>query len=221
MRMTLSILLAAAAAGFVYGITPGPGVLAVLGIGADQGRRAGAAFLGGHLVGDAVWATVALVAIIGVHAIGPMVFDLLGLMSGLYLFWLGFRAVTARRGANGDERTRVRRPLAHGVVFGLTNPKAYPVAVATFTALLSARAAELSWGMLPALVLASLAGGLMSYAILVVLVGAATVRRTYRRHEVLITRLSGVLFIGFAVNALVHAVPGLAGYRPHPLKPGA
>ncbi len=221
MRMTSSILLAAALAGFVYGITPGPGVLAVFGIGADQGRRAGAAFLGGHLVGDVVWATIALVAIIGVHAVGPEVFDVLGLVSGLYLFWLGFRSVIARRRAEGDERARVRRPLAHGVVFGLTNPKAYPVAVATFTALLSARAAELSWGMLPMLVLASLAGGLVSYAILVAMVGAAAVRRTYCRHETLITRLSGVLFIGFAVNALVHAVPGLAGYRPRLPEPGA
>ncbi len=219
--MTSSILLAAAVAGFVYGITPGPGVLAVFSIGADQGRRAGAAFLGGHLVGDVVWATIALVAIIGVHAIGPVVFDVLGLVSGLYLFWLGLRAVTAQRRVEGDERARVQRPLAHGVVFGLTNPKAYPVAVATFTALLSARAAELSWGMLPILVLASLAGGLVSYVILVTMVGAAAVRRTYRRHETLITRLSGVLFIGFAVNALIHAVPGLAGYRPRPLEPSA
>ena len=219
--MTLSILFAAALAGFVYGITPGPGVLAVLGIGADQGRRAGAAFLGGHLVGDVVWATIALIAIIGVHAIGPVVFDVLGLISGLYLFWLGLRAVTARRRADGDERVRVQRPLAHGVVFGLTNPKAYPVAVATFTALLSARAGELSWRMLPALVLASLVGGLLAYAILVAMVGAAAVRRTYRRHETLITRLSGVLFMGFALNALVHAVPGLAGYRPRLPAPGA
>ncbi|CAH2598991.1 LysE family translocator [Rhodovastum atsumiense] len=211
--MISSILLASAASGFVYGITPGPGVLAVLGIGADQGRRAGAAFLGGHLVGDVLWASIALAAIIGVHGIGPVVFDLLGLISGLYLLWLGARAVTARRRGAEDASARVQRPLAHGLVFGLTNPKAYPVAVATFTALLSARADELSWGMLPVLVLASLAGGVFAYAILVGLVGAGTVRRVYRRHETLITRLSGVLFIGFAVNALAHAAPGLAGQR--------
>jgi len=211
--MESSIFLAAVAAGFAYGITPGPGVLAVLGIGADQGRRAGAAFLGGHLVGDVLWATIALVAIVGVHAIGPLVFDLLGLVSGLYLFWLGLRAVRTRPRAEGAARARVRRPLAHGVVFGLTNPKAYPVAVATFTALLSARASLLHWSMLPALVLASLLGGLLAYAILVAAVGAPAVRRFHRRHEVLIARMSGVLFMGFAVNALSHAVPGLMGRR--------
>jgi threonine/homoserine/homoserine lactone efflux protein len=129
--------------------------------------------------------------------------------------------MTMRRRSGREESVRVPRPLAHGLVFGLTNPKAYPVAIATFTALLSARAAELTWDMLPALVLASLVGGALAYAILVGLVGVAAVRRVYRRHETLITRLSGVLFIGFAVNALVHAVPGLTGQRMRLLSAGA
>jgi threonine efflux protein len=207
--VNVSLLLTAGMAGFVYGITPGPGVLAVLGIGADQGRGAGAAFLSGHLVGDVLWATLALVAIVGVTTVGSVVFNVLGLVSGVYLFWLGFRAVRFRRSAEGVPAARIRRPLLHGITFGLTNPKAYPVAVATFTALLSAKAGLLTWSMLPVLVAASCAGGFLAYAILVALVGADAVRHAYRRHEVLITRASGLLFMGFAVNALVHAGPGL------------
>lgn len=42
--MTPSLLMAVLASGFIYGITPGPGVLAVFGIGAAHGRRAGAGF---------------------------------------------------------------------------------------------------------------------------------------------------------------------------------
>src|SRR4051794_30769256 len=211
--MNWSILGDAAAAGFVYGITPGPGVLALLGIGAEQGRRAGASVLSGHLFGDVVWATTSLVALIGVHAIGSVVFDLLGLVSGVYLLWLGYRALTFRP-LGGGAPARTRRPFRHGIVFGMTNPKAYPVAIATFTALLSVRAAELSWGMLPVLVAASLLGGFLAYSILVAAVGADTIRRGYRRHEVLITRLSGVLFTGFALSALAHAGQGLLGWRP-------
>jgi threonine efflux protein len=212
--MNWSILGDATAAGFVYGITPGPGVLALLGIGAEQGRRAGASFLGGHLFGDVVWATISLVAIIGVHAIGPVVFDVLGLVSGAYLLWLGGRALTIRAGTDRAGPARTRRPFRHGIVFGMTNPKAYPVAIATFTALLSARADELSWSMLPVLVTASLLGGFAAYAILVGAVGAGAIRRGYRRNQVLITRLSGLLFIGFALTALFHAGQGLLGYRP-------
>ncbi len=49
--MTSSLLLAVIASGFIYAITPGPGVLAVFGIGASRGRKAGAGFLGGHMLG--------------------------------------------------------------------------------------------------------------------------------------------------------------------------
>ncbi|SER16029.1 Threonine/homoserine/homoserine lactone efflux protein [Faunimonas pinastri] len=211
--MTPGILLATALAGFVYGITPGPGVLAVFGIGADRGRRAAASFLLGHLAGDVLWSTLALVAIIGVTSFGTVVFDLLGILSGLYLFWLGWRAVRTSRSALADGEGAMRSPLRHGLVFGATNPKAYPVALATLTALLSAKAALLGWGMLPALVLASCLGGLAGYLILVLLVGAAPVRRFYRRHQLMITRLSGLLFIGFAAHVLAHSVSGLARAR--------
>lgn len=101
--MTPSLLMAVLASGFIHGITPGPGVLAVFGIGAARGRRAGAGFLCGHLLGDVVWCSTALIAI----------------------------------------------------------------------------------------------------------VGARQVRSLYQRHELLITRLCGVMFISFAINALVQALPGL------------
>lgn len=211
--MSASLLLALLASGFVYGITPGPGVLALFGIGAAQGRWAGAAFLCGHLAGDVLWCGTALVAIVGAREIGSSLFDLLGVLSGLYLFWLGLRALRTRRSASGTLDRQVRRPLWHGVAFGLTNPKAYPVAVATFTALLAGHAASLSWSMLPLLVLLSFVGGAAAYAILVLMVGAGQVRRFYLRHELAITRASGVMFIGFALNALLHAVPSLLPRR--------
>lgn len=210
--MDASLLLTAAAAGFVYAITPGPGVLAVLGIGADRGRPAGAAFLAGHLVGDVGWATLALVAIIEATSVGSTLFDVLGAASGAYLLWLGLRAIRVRRGAGLAPRT-VGRPFLHGLMFGASNPKSYPVAVATFTALLSAKADLLTWNMLPALVAASIVGGGFAYGLLVGFVGVGAVRRGYRRHEIAITRVSGVMFVGFALGALTHAVPGLVGAR--------
>lgn len=207
--MTPSLLMAVLASGFIYGITPGPGVLAVFGIGAAHGRRAGAGFLCGHLLGDVVWCSTALVAIVGAREIGSTAFDVLGVLSGLYLFWLGWRAVRARQRGVEAPQGPAQQPFWHGILFGLTNPKAYPVAVATFTALLSSRAELLTWSMLPWLILLSFVGGLMAYAILIGIVGARQVRTLYQRHELAITRLCGVMFIGFAINALAHALPGL------------
>ena len=86
--MTSSLWLAVLASGFIYGITPGPGVLAVFGIGAARGRRAGAGFLCGHLLGDVIWCSTALIAIVGAREFGSTAFNVLGLISGLYLFWL-------------------------------------------------------------------------------------------------------------------------------------
>ncbi|NBB58578.1 LysE family transporter, partial [Pseudomonas sp. ODNR1LW] len=166
-------------------------------------------FLCGHLLGDVVWCSTALVAIVGAREIGSTAFDVLGVLSGLYLFWLGWRAVRARQRGVEAPQGPARQPFWHGILFGLTNPKAYPVAVATFTALLSSRAELLTWSMLPWLIALSFVGGLLAYAILIGIVGARQVRTLYQRHELAITRLCGVMFIGFAINALAHALPGL------------
>ena len=156
-----------------------------------------------------VWCSTALIAIVGAREIGSSAFDVLGVLSGLYLFWLGMRAIRARRSSGDAPQGAARQPFWHGIMFGLTNPKAYPVAVATFTALLSSRAELLQWSMLPALIFLSFLGGILAYAILIGIVGARRVRTLYQRHELAITRICGVMFIGFAINALMHAVPGL------------
>lgn len=207
--MDLPLLAAATLAAAAYTLTPGPAFLALLGIGASQGRRAGAGFLIGHLAGDVLWATLALVAIIGSRAVGAVVFDLLGLVCGAYLLWIGLRAVTARRRDDGSLDSHVRRPLLRGLAFGLTNPKGYPVAVAMFTALLAARSGALSWEALPSLLAAACVGFVLADIVLVLVVGAGGVRRLYRRHELWVVRASGVLFVGFAMQALLHALPSL------------
>lgn len=212
--MTFSLLLAVLMSGFIYGISPGPGVLAVLGIGAANGRRAGAAFLSGHLLGDVIWCSTALAAIIGAKVIGSTAFDVLGILSGLFLFWLGFKAISAKRTNDGQPQATARRPFWHGIMFGLTNPKAYPVAVATFTALISSRAELLNWSMLPLLILLSTLGGIFAYSIIITLIGTRHVRALYQRHELTITRICGLMFIGFAINALMHAVPSLLPRKP-------
>jgi threonine/homoserine/homoserine lactone efflux protein len=204
-----SLLLASFAAGAAYTLTPGPGFIALLGIGAAQGRRAGARFILGHFAGDVVWSSLALLAIVGTHAIGTLPFDVLGLVCGCYLGWLGATAAGARRRAAGAPVAIVARPLLRGAAFGLTNPKGYPVAVATFTALLAGHAAQLHWTALPPLLAAACCGFLSGDVVLIWIAGAGGVRRLYQRHEIWIVRCSGLIFLGFAAAALAHAAPGV------------
>jgi threonine/homoserine/homoserine lactone efflux protein len=207
--MTLGLLLASTLSGAAYTLAPGPAFLALLGIGASRGRRAAAMFLCGHFVGDVLWASLSLTAIIGARTIGTLFFDLLGLVCGVYLCWLGFRSATARRSADGAITTGPRRPLLRGLAFGLSNPKAYPVAVAMFTALLTRYASALGWHAFAPLLAAACVGFIMADVALVSITGAALVRRLYRRHALSVTRISGVLFLGFGVHAIATAGPGV------------
>jgi threonine/homoserine/homoserine lactone efflux protein len=202
--MTQTLLFGAFLAALLYVLIPGPAFLALLGIGAGQGRKAGAMFMGGHLAGDLLWSALALIAIVG---------DILGMLCGFYLAWIGWNALRAKpRGENRPLMT-VERPYRRGLIFGLTNPKGYPVALATFTALLAGSSNALDFHALPALLAVSFLGFLVADIILIGIIGASVVRRFYRRHELAIVRLSGVLFMGFAVQAIWHAAPGLLGLR--------
>lgn len=211
--MQLSLLLSAFVAAFLYVVIPGPAFIALLGIGAGQGRGAGARFIFGHLAGDTLWTSLALVALVGAHVVGPMVFDLLGCVCGLYLAVIGWRAFRARPRGDGMAVMAVARPFRRGLVFGLTNPKGYPVALATFTALVGSVADTLSFANLPALLGASFLGFLAADVVMIAIIGAGMVRRFYRAHELAIVRGSGLLFMGFAAQAFWHAAPGLLGIR--------
>lgn len=206
-----TLLLPAFLAAAAYTLTPGPAFLALLGIGAVQGRRAGVGFLAGHLAGDVTWAALALVAIIGAQSLGTAVFDALGLACGGYLCWLGWKAASVRRGSDALANLGANKPLLRGLAFGLMNPKGYPVAVATFTSLLAGRSQDLSWERMPVLLLAAFAGFIIADVVLAWLIGAGLVRRFYRRHQLWVTRASGLLFIGFGLNALWHSTLGLWG----------
>lgn len=211
--MTQSLAIGAFLAALLYVLIPGPAFLALLGIGAGQGRRAGAFFMCGHLVGDILWSTLALIAIVGARTIGTLVFDVLGMVCGLYLAWIGWGAFNAKP-KSGDQRlVVVERPFRRGLAFGVTNPKGYPVALATFTALVAGSAGALSVGVLPLLLMVALIGFLVAYLILIGFIGTGVVRRVYRAHERTIVRCSGLLFMGFAAQALCHATPGLLGWR--------
>jgi threonine/homoserine/homoserine lactone efflux protein len=205
--------LLAAAAGALYIVTPGPAFVALLGLCAARGRRAGFGFVLGHMAGDLLWTSLALLALVGAQAIHPAIFDLLGLACGLYLLVLGWQALKARSAAEAG-LALFDRPLRRGLIFGLTNPKGYPVAVGMFAALLGPHADALDLAGAPLLVAASMAGGAAAALLLVWFAGLATVRDFYRRRERLVTRCAGLLFVGFGLSALAAALPGFAGRHP-------
>jgi threonine/homoserine/homoserine lactone efflux protein len=201
------IYLATAAAAFLYVISPGPAFLALFTLAASKGRAAGAWFISGHLVGDITWGALAFAAIIGVNQVGPVLFELLGAGCGTYLIYLGVKAVMTKKDAP-PRTVGARRPLLAGMMFGLTNPKAYPVAVAMFTAIAAPFAGQLTFADAPRLVLAAFAGFLTADMVLIFAAGLPAVRRFFLRHGVVVTRVVGVLFIAFGAKSIFDAANG-------------
>lgn len=204
--MEPGVLVSAAVAGTIVVLTPGPAVLALLGIGAAQGRRAGAGFLMGHLLGDLLWAVLALVAMIGAKVAAPALFQALALVCGAYLMYLGLKAVLVRADAEGRMALAVRNPIRRGLMFGVTNPKSYPVTLSVFTGLLAGDVGSLTPANAPLLLGAVLLGFLTADVILIWLVGTPVLRRLYRRGELWIVRATGLLFVFFSVTTLVQAI---------------
>jgi threonine/homoserine/homoserine lactone efflux protein len=197
--MDWTIIPAAVLAGIVYVVTPGPATLAVLAITAAKGRGRGLAFFLGHGVGDMTWSALALAALMGASRLGPDLFRLLGLACGLYLVWLGFRAIFSR-GDGGTATIVGDRPIRAGLMFGLTNPKAYPFSLAMYGAL--------SVGVGPSL---DLAGAVMLFAattlgmaigdvVTVAWSGLPQVGRLFLRFRGGVTRAVGVLFVLFGLK---------------------
>jgi threonine/homoserine/homoserine lactone efflux protein len=210
--MPLTLLLATAAAGFLYIVSPGPAVLALFSLAATEGRSAGARFVTGHLVGDVLWGTLALAAIIGVSEIGAALFEALGMVCGIFLVWLGLKAILASP-QRPQGPVGATRPLATGVIFGLTNPKAYPVSVAMFTALTASYASQMHWADAPYLIAAAFAGFIVANSVLVFWAGLPAVRRFVLSHGRVVSRLVGVIFVLFGCKSIGDAVTGFLRRR--------
>ena len=202
--MTLSLFIATLVAGFVYSVLPGPAVLLVFSLAAQHGRAMGARFLCGHMAGDIVWSALAFASILGVSQMGPLLFEILGAGCGLYLIYLGIKAIRAKNIGEAPV-LRGHRPYRAGFLFGFTNPKAYPVAVAVFTALLARYALELNWSSLPMMGLATWLGIVLGYVVTLFWAGLPLVRRFFLTHGVIVTRVIGVTFVLFGAKSIIDA----------------
>jgi threonine/homoserine/homoserine lactone efflux protein len=205
--MTTELLFSLIAGGMLYVLVPGPATLAALNYSATSGRFATAKFLAAHLLGDLVWSILAILAIIGVSRLGPGLFDALGVVCGLYLIWLGAKALRAKESGSiaigGD-------PVRVGLIFGLTNPKAYPFALAMFTALIGRFGDAVAAASLPGVLAAVFVGFVLADLIVVAWTGLAPIRRAFARHGRIVARATGILFILFGAKSLHDALSSSA-----------
>jgi threonine/homoserine/homoserine lactone efflux protein len=81
------------------------------------------------------------------------------------------------------------------LIFGLTNPKAYPFALAMFTALVGRFGTSITVADAPSLVAMALVGFVAADVLVVAWTGLRPIRRLFESHEVVVTRATGAIFV--------------------------
>jgi threonine/homoserine/homoserine lactone efflux protein len=163
-------------------------------------------FLCAHLVGDVIWTMLAFLAIVGVSQLGPELFNALGVACGIYLVWLGIKAFRAQE---AGRTPIISRPVRAGLIFGLTNPKAYPFALAMFTALVGRFGTSITVADAPSLVAIALVGFVAADVLVVAWTGLRPIRHLFERHEVVVTRATGAIFVLFGAKSINDAVASM------------
>ena len=111
--------------------SPGPSIACLLAVGRAETVLVGLRYLTGMLIGLATAAAVCAAGIVSSREALPSLFKVLGIVAGIYLVYLAYKIATAPVGA---VRTKRRLPSTfwHGMIVGLSNPKAYVVFISLF-----------------------------------------------------------------------------------------
>jgi threonine/homoserine/homoserine lactone efflux protein len=184
-------------------VVPGPDMALVLRNGIGKGRRAAVETALGINAGLLVWALAAALGVAALVRASEPSFTALRIAGGVYLVWLGLRALLAawRGGAEHQQPAAARwhlSPFAQGLLSNLLNPKIALV----FTTLIPqfvdpARPAVPQTLLLAAIFLCMGLAWLVSYALVVARIGAVLARSSVRR----------------ALNAVTGGVLGTLGVR--------
>jgi threonine/homoserine/homoserine lactone efflux protein len=109
--------------------SPGPANLFALATGLEKGPRAGLMGVVGMNCASVVWFVAAAIGLGALMKAVPQVFGVLAIGGGLYLAWLGFKALRAAfnpltQGVSMGGAKAANRPFLDGFIVQITNPKA-------------------------------------------------------------------------------------------------
>lgn len=110
-------------------VAPGPANLFALATGLEKGPRAGLTGVAGMNAASLVWFIAAALGLGALMKAFPKVFGVLAIIGGLYLAWLGLKALRAAlnpatKGLEMGNTKGANRPFMDGFVVQISNPKA-------------------------------------------------------------------------------------------------
>jgi threonine/homoserine/homoserine lactone efflux protein len=205
--LTANQFFAFLAAAILLTLSPGPDNMMVLGIGMAKGRLRGMAFGLGCAMGCLSHTLLAVIGVSALIAASPLAFTALKVCGGLYLAWMGFKAIRSR-GAGAVDRldavTESARTLfLRGVFANAINPKVVLFFLSFLPQFVVAQrgGASLQLALLGITftVQAAILFGLLGY--FSGAVGAWLTRRP--RAGMWLDRIAGAIFIGLGLRLIV------------------
>ncbi len=123
--MTISAIISLSFATAILGLSPGPAVFATIGRSLSQGLRQTSFFIAGIVIGDIVFALLAMVGLASLAASYVYAFILLKVIGGGYLIYIGVNNLkySKAKRIKGDFQERGWKLVASGFLLTSTNPK--------------------------------------------------------------------------------------------------
>ena len=118
-------LLSLTIATFIYAISPGPGLFAVLAISTRYGAMSAMWLSFGHTVGDIIYVTVAMLALSALAEIINNSLLYVKILGASYLIYIGYQQWRSK-GVSFDQSNKkesILKLLLAGFIVGVTNPK--------------------------------------------------------------------------------------------------
>ncbi len=123
--MDLLTLLSLTIATFVYAISPGPGLFAVLAISTRYGAISAMWLSFGHTVGDIIYVTVAMLALSALAEIISNSMIYVKIFGASYLIYIGYQQWRSKGVSfeQSNKKESILKLLLAGFIVGVTNPK--------------------------------------------------------------------------------------------------
>ncbi|MDO4909399.1 MAG: LysE family translocator [Corynebacterium sp.] len=180
--------------------SPGPDVIQILRVGL-RSRRNGVLCAIGIMTGNTVWTLLSVMGVGMLISTHPLILQILQVVGGCYLLYLGFGALRAsRRPANTETDTLTISPTKAymlGLSTNVSNPKALIFFISVFSQFVTVAPA---WVIATVIILTGLA-----WFILVAL-AVRTLGRWLHKHQKLLDGFCGTIFSLFALVLLYEGI---------------
>ncbi len=206
--MPFDLWVSFAVATFVLAVAPGPDNLFVLLQSAMHGARAGLFVTAGLCVGVAIQTAFAAFGVSAVVAASPTLLMIIQICGAVYLFYLAWGAWRAPVGESGEGEVLPKLSSfalwRRGILMNITNPKVLIFFLAFFPQFIVPGSTE-DEVMLQMIVMGStfLASTIVVFSTVAWCAGTLADKLRSARFQLILNRVSAVIFVGLAVSTLL------------------